>query len=357
MKIAVIIAFRGEESLLAWALAGYAEQELAAGMEVTVWVGGDGVDAEVMPRVEAGGGGLVRGRSYPRCGAGAVRNRLIAEAAEWGAEMVIFGNADARPAADFVRGHVERLRGLPGGSMVLGPAPWEKPERPSVLDALLAETPMVFFYGSLKTGEWYDFRHAWTLNLSARMADLRKASGEGPFVDAIRPVYYEDLVMGWRVMGARKGICFDEGPRVTHRHRTTLEQYLNREELLGVMAPVVARHSPEVFGTLWGGKTAEELAREFRTWVAMDGASHKWIYERLAGWCGQPEAALGAGEGRERTLMTIYQMHVPLKRLAFRLGFLRGLELVEDGRWEERKAVGLWKKVVGVGQEGTASSC
>jgi hypothetical protein len=41
--------------------------------------------------------------------------------------------------------------------------------------------------------------------------------------------------------------------------------------------------------------------------------------------------------------MTIYQMHVPLKRLAFRLGYLRGLELMEDARWEERKPSGLWR--------------
>jgi len=63
-------------------------------------------------------------------------------------------------------------------------------------------------------------------------------------------------------------------------------------------------------------------------------------------------ARMGAGvlppepEARELLLMTIYQMHVPLKRLAFRLGFLRGMELVGDERWEERKAVGLWRAVV-----------
>ena len=41
--------------------------------------------------------------------------------------------------------------------------------------------------------------------------------------------------------------------------------------------------------------------------------------------------------------MAFYQMHVPLKRLAFRLGFLKGLKLTEDSRagWNEcRKGSG-----------------
>ena len=61
-----------------------------------------------------------------------------------------------------------------------------------------------------------------------------------------------------------------------------------------------------------------------------------------------PEDVLGTeGEAsRQRMLMTIYQMHVPLKRLAFRLGFLRGMELVDDARWLERQPQGLWRKIV-----------
>ncbi len=348
MKIAVVMAFRGDESRLAWTLEGYAAQALRAGNALAVWVGGDGVEWEVLRRALGAARGAVemQTRAYARCGAGAVRNRLIGEAAGTGAEIVVFGNADARPAADMVERHVERLGMLPAGSFVLGAAPWEKPARPSVFDALLAETPLVFFYGQLTPGRGYDYRHAWTLNLAARMADLRMAGAGGPFVEAIRPVYYEDLVMGRRVMGARKAVYFDDGPRVVHRHPTTLEQYLNREELLGLMAPVVARHAPEVFADLWGGKTVEELACDFRTWTAMDAASHRWVYDRCAEWAAQPEAALGAGEDRERVLMTIYQMHVPLKRLAFRLGFLRGLELVDEARWEERRPAGLWKAVV-----------
>ena len=44
-------------------------------------------------------------------------NKLAREAE---ADLLIFGNADARPEPDMVRLHVEAMRRLPAGSMVLG---------------------------------------------------------------------------------------------------------------------------------------------------------------------------------------------------------------------------------------------
>jgi hypothetical protein len=66
----------------------------------------------------------------------------------------------------------------------------------------------------------------------------------------------------------------------------------------------------------------------------------------MQAWAGLGEEVLGRGEGRRRVLETVYQMHVPLKRLAFRLGYLRGMELRADARWEERRATGLWRAAV-----------
>ena len=174
---------------------------------------------------------------------------------------------------------------------------------------------MVFFYGGLKAGESYDFRHAWTLNLSVRTADFLLCGG---FYELLRPVYYEDLAFGHRLLGpVRKGSFYEPGAVVTHRHPMTLEQYLDREELLGLMAPVLARVCPEAFAAIHGTADAGGLAERFRAWAAIDGASHKWVYRRLNEWAELPGEGLGVGDGRGRMLMTIYQMHVPLKRLAF----------------------------------------
>ena len=59
-----------------------------------------------------------------------------------------------------------------------------------------------------------------------------------------------------------------------------------------------------------------------------------------------PATVLGTGPGRANMLHTFFQLHMPLKRLAFRLGFLRGVELMDDRNWEQRKPTGLWRSVV-----------
>jgi hypothetical protein len=258
--------------------------------------------------------------------------------------LIIFGNSDARPDPDMVACHVAAMAPLPPGSLVLGSAPWEKPAKPTVFDALLAETPMVFFYDGLTPHHWHDFRHAWTLNLSVRLDDFRRSGG---FHEALRPVYYEDLAFAHRVMGSqKKQVWYEPAARVLHRHPTSLHQYLDREELLGLMAPVLARVCPEAFVTLHRTDDLKRLAAEYQQWLKMDRGMHQWIYRRLAEWAGMPEAALGLDANRKQVLMTIYQMHIPLKRLAFRLGFLRGLELIDDARWQERKPQSLWLPVV-----------
>jgi hypothetical protein len=78
----------------------------------------------------------------------------------------------------------------------------------------------------------------------------------------------------------------------------------------------------------------------------MDLSMHRWIYRRMAEWTSIPMESLGPDPQRKRALMSIYQMHVPLKRLAFRLGFLKGMKLAEDSHWQERKAQSLWRSAV-----------
>ena len=78
----------------------------------------------------------------------------------------------------------------------------------------------------------------------------------------------------------------------------------------------------------------------------MDEPMHRWIYQRLREWAAVPAESLGEGDARQRILMNLYQMHVPLKRLAFRLGFLKGMKLAEDAHWQERQAESLWRNII-----------
>ena len=345
MHISVIIPFRdrGDLRLLHWTLEGYAGQKLAAGHTLEVLVGNDGAEAPALAGLNTPPSIRISAHGFPRIGAAAVRNHL-AEKVSAQTQLLVFGNADARPATDMVQQHATAMASLPPGSMVLGSAPWEKPPAPTVFDVLLTDSPMVFFYNQLKPNTWYDFRHAWTLNLSVRLSDFQTAGG---FCETLRPVYYEDLALGFRLLGPeKKGILYHPAAQVLHRHPTTLEQYLDREELLGLMAPVLARAVPEAFAALFGTRDAAALAPAYQNWLALDRPMHQWIYRRLQEWAALPERALGDGEQRQRTLMAVYQMHIPLKRLAFRLGFIKGLALAGDERWQERKPEGLWRAIV-----------
>lgn len=340
MLISVLIPFRGNADLLAWSLDGYARQNLGEPVRAEVLVAADGCP---LPPLPADTPAIAfSGEVLPRMGAAAARNRLIEKAR---GEILIFGNADCRPDPDFVATHARRLVSLPPKSMVLGHSPWEVPESPTVFDALLAHTPMIFFYDRLRPGESYDFRHAWTLNLSVRRDDARQAGG---FHDLLRPVYYEDLAFAHRVMGASaRNVFYEPAARVLHRHPTSWEQYLDREELLGLMTPVLARVAPDVFAALHGDVTLEQMTQDYHTFVRLDAPMHAWIHKRMQAWVREPESSLGQGPARQRLLETIYQMHVPLKRLAFRLGFLRGLELADDAHWERRIPQSLWKQAIG----------
>ncbi len=336
MKVAVIIPFRGDAQVLAWTLDGYARQILAPATQLEVRVGADG---DALPPIPSANAVQFVARQFDRIGAAAIRNQLIAQQIP---DLIIFGNADTRPAPDMVQRHVDRMATQPAGSLILGAAPWETPPDPTVFDALIAETPMIFFFEDLTPESWHDYRHAWTLNLSIRGEDFAKSARFEPL---LRPVYYEDLAFAFDLLGPdRKGVFYDPAAKVIHRHPTTLESYLNREELLGIMAPVLAAHKPALFAKLFPGQNLAQLESSFRHWLTMDIPSHRYILNRLAAWQTQPATILGTGPTRQLTLGTIYQMHIPLKRLAFRLGFLRGLQLLDDAQWQQRVPQGLWKQ-------------
>jgi hypothetical protein len=123
----------------------------------------------------------------------------------------------------------------------------------------------------------------------------------------------------------------------------TFDDYLNREELLGVMAAALHDCNRKLFESLFGTQSLEQLAARYRPWIQMDRPMHSWIYQRMQEWIALPAHTLGEGLARDRLLMTLYQMHVPLKRYAFRQGFLRGMELRDDRRWTERRGIGAWR--------------
>lgn len=344
VKVSVILPFRGDAPTLRWALDGFAAQRLPANVAVDIRVGGDGCAPPAYVPPAASSDARIRFTllSLPRSGVAGTKNLLIENIQS---DVLIFANADTRPDANFIAAHVARLLSLSKGFMVLGSAPYEPSSQKSVFDALKEESPAIFFYDRLEPNKCYDYRHAWNLNVSVRHGDFQKAGG---FCPLLRPYGYEDLDFAFKVMGEKAAIFYDPAAIVTHRHPMSLDQYLDREEALGSVAPVLSRTNPQLFHSLLGRRDLDALASEYRIWTAMDIESHRWIYRQLSDWVTQPDRILGdpGSEHRKRQILTLYQMHIPLKRLAFRLGFLRGLDLIDDSRWLDRGPQGLWKQAI-----------
>lgn len=338
MKVTVVIPFRGNPEILAWTIQGYFEQQLLPDVELLIQVGADGCEPPTLPS-PANPRIKLSVRKLPRSGVAQSKNLLVAGLEFTSDDMLIFGNADTRPQPDCVIRHVARLRSLPPRSMVLGAAPFE--ETTTVFDGIKAATPAIFFYSLMTPNAWFDYRHAWPLNLSMWHSDFAAIGG---YSDKLVPYGYEDLDLGHRLMGSTgKQVYYDPSAIVIHRHPMTLDQYLDREEMLGLMAPVLHKVNPQVFRGLNGTDDIRKLTREIKVWLAMDRAMHRFIYSRLQEWVDLPIAAAGEGIERQRLLNTLYQLHIPLKRLAFRLGFLRGLELASHRRWLDRAPASLWK--------------
>ena len=342
IRVSVIIPFRGNPDTLLWALDGFGRQDLPDDISLDIRVGGDGgAPPAFAPSIEHPRTKFTL-RSLPRSGVAGAKNLLLENVQT---DILIFANADTRPLPSFVSTHVHRLLSLPEQSMVLGSSPYESSSNPTVFDALKEESPMIFFYDRLQPHHLYDHRHAWNLNVSVRHSDYLRAAG---FSTALRPYGYEDLDFAFKVMGDIPAVYYDPDAIVIHRHPMTLDDYLNREEALGTVAPVLARVNPPLFQSLFGTTDLAKLASDYRLWISMDTPSHRWTYQRLADWAHRSETALGpkGSEERSRLLLTLYQLHIPLKRLAFRLGFLRGLDLIDDARWLQRGATGLWQKAI-----------
>jgi hypothetical protein len=336
MEVAVVIPFRGDAGVLRWTLEGFAGQQLPSGVRVEVRLCGDGNPLPALPADTD----VVQfsGITTERVGVAEAKNLLLRNKP---CDVVIFANSDTRPDARFVAAHVARLASLPANHMVLGAAPYERSATPTVFDVLKEDSPMIFFYNQMKAHELYDYRQCWTLNLAVRYADIERI---GFFDPRFRPYGYEDLDLGFRLLGRQtRGIYFEPAAIVTHRHPMSFDDYLNREELLGVMSAVLHDVNRELFRALFGSESLEQLADRYRVWTELDRPMHTWIYRRMQEWNVLPAEALGSGDARQRLLMTIYQMHVPLKRFALRRGFLRGMELRADERWKERTSIGAWR--------------
>lgn len=352
IEVSVVIPTCGRPERLGRCLDKLAAQDFdRRAIEILVGVDGpDDATAAVAERAQRAGaqagGSEVRIDLCPRLGLAGVKSRLVRMAR---GRLLLFMNDDvyAEPSfvAAHVRAHEERLaRGL-RDAMILGDSPWLVREPDRLLDRLIRETPMVFFYSDMpKSGPAYDaerdwgFRHAWNLNVSMPTAAVRAVGGfsDGP----LRSYGYEDLEVAWR-LADRFGmpVLFRPEAVAWHDHPYEPDIYLAREKELGRQARALAIASPDCASAVFGRDvgTSEELAYS-RAFVENEAKLAARLLESFRGLADLPASAVAPGEAGRPIMRLIYEQHLLLKRYFWRLGFIEHAEALAG----EREAAALF---------------
>lgn len=325
-SISVIVPSRGRAGALGRLLACLSQQKLdqCKGFEVIVALDGSPelpsacLQSEYPFELE-----VIRLDQVGICGA---KNAAVARSR---GGVLLFINDDIEPTPRFIEEHA--IAQGAGHSIVLGDSPWPRYRDQTVFDDLMAHSKMVFFYQHLQSWGQYDFRHAWNLNLSVRRDCIDRL--EGPYAELLRPVYYDDVEMAFRLMGKDQRVYFHPAAKAVHNHRYTPVSYFLREALLGVMAIELNRVNPDCFEAIFAGPL-DRLVGYAREGMVLDIPDRQRI---LARW-GELAAGPCPDKASQELIDALYLAHLPLKRRAFRCGLMAALDHPETP-WRDRLAL------------------
>jgi GT2 family glycosyltransferase len=255
--------------------------------------------------------------SLAECNICAAKNRAFDQAS---GQWIILINDDTYVEPGFVAAHLAAHRGLNRPGMVLGRSVWKTYEDQTVFDRMIAATSMIFFYDRLTPHRWHNFRHAWNLNLSFH----RRYTEDVRFDERLKPVNFDDVEWAYR-MEELYGLKVWYAPEAVsqHDHRYTLDGYLHREFHLGRMAALLWRCNADCFRAIYGTDLDAAYLEYCRRYVEIEGRSEAELRSRFDGMVSRSMTAwVPPGASREEALALLYDVHVPLKRLAFRRGLL-----------------------------------
>jgi glycosyltransferase involved in cell wall biosynthesis len=238
--------------------------------------------------------------------------------------------AETELIASHWREHERRRTEELGRAIVVGDAPYVKRpagELDSMLDRLVRETPMVFFYDVMNSPEGladrdrdWGFRHCFGLNFSADLACVREVGG---FLARPHVYGYDDIELGWK-LATRFGmpVIYRPEARVRHEHFYTAQDLMGRERALGKAAWEFAGANPEfakaVFGRDVRSREEVEYSREF---VRREQAAAQKSQRTLEALETVPSSAID-GPHAGTLLRALYEQHLLLKRWNWRCGLL-----------------------------------
>jgi len=322
-----VIPTRARAEAVRCLLGALSRQELAPNIEIEAVVAFDGDEPSLGVQEAATGAGFpVHLLGLPRVGISEAKNLAVNQAT---GDILLFINDDMEPAETFVKEHVRAGRGCSFEHTVLGRTDWKVYPNDTVMDRLVRSTSMIYFYDKMTPGKLYGFRHAWNLNLSMSRDAFEEVGG---FRCELRPCMFEDLELAWRMERKGRRVLYHDRAQAVHHHRYSWDGYLRREVVLGLMAPVLGRVNQECFRAIWD-RSPEDLREECRRWLDMDRGDQRRIQDALVPMLRLPGDVVPANP---TCTAALYGMHLPLKRRAFRAGFVAGMEEIDRVPWTKR---------------------
>lgn len=316
--LSVVIPSRGRSGKLVNLLEtlGKIQPSTRTPFEVVLVIDGDGDPPAINP-------------AYPfrvictsHIGAGPARNLGIKAAS---GDAILFLNDDVIPQSGFLDAHIEALDA--GHDAVLGQSPWIETIDSQAFDGFIRYTPAIFDQHNLIDGQRYDFKHGWTLNLSVRKTALDTL--DGPFHPELRPIYFEDIEFAYRCFADAPRIVYCESACAIHDHRVSMQEYFSREVLLGMMSVTLFEHNQACFDEIFPCSPTDHT-RQVADVLTMDARDHLRLMTRFVQLATGPvdkEDPIGQAQ-------LLYDLHLPLKRRAFRIG-LQEMEH-QSVPWEQR---------------------
>lgn len=271
----------------------------------------------------------------PRAGYTQVRNHLVDQAR---GRVMLSLNDDVIADPELVRTHWQeheaRRRGGQHKAIIVGSAPYVRRPRgelDSMLDRLVRETSMVFFYDAMNTPEAlrdrekdWGYRHCFGLNFSADMQSVRTV---GKFLARPHMYGYDDIELGYK-LSTRLGmpVLYRPEARVIHDHFYTADALLERERALGRAAWVFAEANPAFAAAAFGRdiRSPSEIAYS-KEFVHRERAAAERGAATLAALEDVPSDAVN-GTHAESLLRALYEQHLLVKRWTWRSGLLEAAE-------------------------------
>src|SRR3989454_10197020 len=193
---------------------------------------------------------------------GAARARNAAIRRAQGERILMLGD-DIFPNPQLVNCHVELSRQFGPDTAILGDIKWHPELKLNYLMHHITEVGHEqFSLNALQPGQYVDFRHFYTANISLDRQFL--LSEPGLFDERFSKVNFEDAELGYRLANRGVHIRFEPEAWVYHYHDYTAEAFCNRQRIAGEMAVVFVRLHPEL-GDLFGVERTRDRYAKFRS--------------------------------------------------------------------------------------------